>query len=151
MTQKMSHSKKYDYAKVRTLAKIAGQYIDQIYQYFGLSISYRNDILIKSACPIHGGDNPTALNVYPNGDFKAHYKCRTHQCEEVFGNGMIDLVRGILSRVNYGWEKEGDKEATFKESVDFLLKFLKKDFHSVSIHLLSYAAFLSSFRAKRIH
>ena len=85
MTQKMSHSKKYDYAKVRTLAKIAGQYIDQIYQYFGLSISYRNDILIKSACPIHGGDNPTALNVYPNGDFKAHYKCRTHQCEEVFG------------------------------------------------------------------
>ena len=44
---------------------------------------------------------------------------------------MIDLVRGILSRVNYGWEKEGDKEATFKESVDFLLKFLKKDFDSL--------------------
>ena len=131
MTQKMSHSKKYDYAKVRTLAKIAGQYIDQIYQYFGLSISYRNDILMKSVCPIHGGDNPTALNFYPNGEFKVHYKCRTHQCEEVFGNGMIDLVRGILSRVNYGWEKEGDKEATFKESVDFLLKFLKKDFDSL--------------------
>ena len=80
------NNKKIDYAKVRTLEKIAAQHIDQILSYFEVKTSYKNDILIKSCCPIHGGDNPTALNSYPNGDFKPHYKCRTHGCEEIYGN-----------------------------------------------------------------
>lgn len=125
------NNKKIDYAKVRTLEKIAAQHIDQILAYFETKTSYKNDILIKSCCPIHGGDNPTALNFYPNGDYKPHFKCRTHGCEEIFGNSMVSLIKGILSRVKYNWEKEGDKEASFKESVEFLLSFLNKDFNSL--------------------
>jgi 5S rRNA maturation endonuclease (ribonuclease M5) len=134
MTQKQtspSYKNKYDFGKINSLAKIAINYLDEIYEYFGIKRSYKNEILIKSCCPIHGGDNPTALNMYYNGDFKIHYKCRTSQCEEHFGNDFISFIRGCLSRFKYNWEKEGDKEATFSESVNFLLKFLNKDLNSL--------------------
>ena len=116
MTQKQtspSYKNKYDFGKINSLSKIAINYLDEIYEYFGIKRSYKNEILIKSCCPIHGGDNPTALNMYYNGDFKIHYKCRTSQCEEHFGNDFISFIRGCLSRFKYNWEKEGDKEATF--------------------------------------
>ena len=132
-TTQTSHSYKYgDYAKLRALSKLAAGYIDQIYEYFGIRKSYTNEILIKSVCPIHGGDNPSALNMYYNGDYKIHYKCRTHQCEEIFGNSFIQFIRGALSKFNYNWESEGDKEATFTEAVDFLLKFLDQDFSALN-------------------
>ena len=131
MTQKTFRSHKYDYAKLRTLTKLCAQHLEQLYDHFGIRASYRNDILVKSVCPIHGGDNDTALNMYHNGDYKVHYKCRTHQCEDIFGNGFIDFIKGCLSRFKYGWTKEGDKQATFHESVDFLLKFLDQDFDSL--------------------
>ena len=132
-TMKTSPSYKYgDYGKLKALSQMAVQYIDQIYEYFGTRSSYKNEILIKSVCPIHGGDNPTALNMYYNGDYKVHYKCRTHQCEEAFGNSFIHFIRGALSRFRHNWEHEGDKEATFSEAVEFLLKFLDQDFDSLS-------------------
>ena len=31
-----------------------------------------------------------------NGDFMVHYKCRTNQCEEIFGRSLIHFVRGCL-------------------------------------------------------
>ena len=128
MTQKAtSRSNKYDYGKVNSLCKIAIQHLDQLYEYFGIKSSYRNEILVKSVCPIHGGDNDTALNMYYNGDYKIHYKCRTHQCEELFGNGFIGFIKGCLSKFRYNWEKEGDREASFNEALQFLLKFLKQD------------------------
>ena len=129
---KTSHSYKYgDFGKLKQLSALAAQHIDQIYEYFGIRASYRNDILIKSCCPIHGGDNPTALNMYPKADYKVHFKCRTHQCEDLFGNSLIHFIRGCLSRFEYNWEKEGDKEANFSEAVEFLLSFLKQDFNSL--------------------
>ena len=129
---KTYHSKYKDYGKLKTLCKIAVKYSDQIYEYFGIKRSYKNEILIKSVCPIHGGDNPTALNLYYNGDFKVHYKCRTHQCEEIFGNDFIGFIRGALSRVKYNWEGGNDKTASFSEAVEFLLKFLDEDFETLA-------------------
>jgi len=135
---KTSHSHKYkDYGKVNALCKIAIQHVDQIYEYFGISKSYKNEILIKSVCPIHGGDNPTALNMYYNGDYKIHYKCRTQQCESIFGNGFIGFIKGCISRHKYSWEKEGDKTATFTEAVEFLLKFLNQEFNSLKAETVS--------------
>ena len=67
-----------DQAKLNALTDLVVQNIDKIYSYFNVDISYRNDILIKSPCFIHGGDNPTALNLYYNADIRVHYKCRTH-------------------------------------------------------------------------
>ena len=130
-----SHShKSYKYkdqAKLNALTAAATQYIDRIYSYFNIEPSYKNDILIKSQCLIHGGDNPTALNLYYNGDIRVHYKCRTHQCEDLFGSSLISLVRGGLSRSKYGWNIHGDKEASFNEAVEFLLAITKQDFDKI--------------------
>lgn len=124
-------SRKWDYGKLKTLSQLAIANQEQLYEYFGIKSSYKNEILIKSVCPIHGGDNPTALNMYYNGDYKIHFKCRTHQCEDVFGNDLISFVRGVLSKLRYNWTQQGDQEAPFKEAVDFLSKFVGKDFDSL--------------------
>jgi 5S rRNA maturation endonuclease (ribonuclease M5) len=152
---KTSHSYKYgDFGKLKQLSAIAAQHIDQIYEYFGIRASYRNDILIKSCCPIHGGDNPTALNMYPKADYKVHFKCRTHQCEDLFGNSLIHFIRGCLSRFEHNWEKEGDKEANFSEAVEFLLSFLKQDFNSlksetVNIEKMRFGSLVNSISTKK--
>jgi len=131
-TTMMSPSYKYnDQGKLNRLTKLAAEHIDEIYSYFGIEYSYKSDILIKSECFIHGGDNDTALNVYYNGDIRVHYKCRTHQCEEHFGSSLISLIRGIISRYKYKWKINGDKEASFNEAVEFLLKFTSRDFGSL--------------------
>ena len=153
--QKTSHSYKYgDYGKLKQLSSLAAQHIDQIYEYFGIKTGYKNEVLIKSCCPIHGGDNPTALNMYYNGDYKVHYKCRTHQCEEIFGNSLIHFIRACLSRFKYNWEKEGDKEATFSEAVEFLLSFLKQDFdqlksETVNIEKMKFGSLVNSISSKK--
>ena len=133
MTTSPSHDtyKYKDQAKLNALTDLVVQYIDKIYSYFNVDISYKNDILIKSPCFIHGGDNPTALNLYYNADIRVHYKCRTHQCEEIFGSSLISLIRGGLSRTRYKWKVKGDKEASFNETVEFLLDITKQDFGKI--------------------
>tara|TARA_R110002020_G_scaffold46539_15_gene132376 strand:- start:2955 stop:4121 length:1167 start_codon:yes stop_codon:yes gene_type:complete len=119
---KMSHSKwKYgDYKKLNHIAHLIAQNIEEIYQYFDIDYQINEKMIISSCC-IHGGDNKTALNFYHNSDFKYHFKCRTHGCEDHFKDTAIGFVRGALSHAKYGWEKVGDKEVTFNETVEFLL------------------------------
>lgn len=57
-------------------------------------------------CPVHGGDNTTALNIYHDGDdIKGIWRCRTHQCHQkkhpgsnrlLYGQTLLGLIRGIL-------------------------------------------------------
>ena len=133
MTSASHNTYKYkDQAKLNALTSLVVNHIDKIYSYFDTEPSYKNNILIKSPCFIHGGDNPTALNLYYNADIRVHYKCRTHQCEDTFGSSLISLVRGGLSRVKYNWKIEGDKEASFNETVEFLLNITQQNFGDIS-------------------
>ena len=133
MAMTTSPSYKYDdQGKLNALTALAAEHIEELYSYFGIEYSYRNNTLIKSECFIHGGDNPTALNVYYNADIRVHYKCRTHQCEDLFGSSLISLVRGALSRFKYKWRIAGDREASFNEAVEFLLGFFKQDFSAIN-------------------
>ena len=132
MKQKTFPSNDYnDESKLEQLSWDAVEFIDNIYDYFNIHIKYRNDQLIKSACPVHGGDNPVACNFYPAGDHVIHWKCRTHSCEDHFGKTMIGFIKGCLSRSKYGWEKKGDREATFHEAVDFLLEITGQKFGDI--------------------
>ena len=79
-----------------------------------------NGKMITMACPIHGGDNDSALNLYYEGDtYRGNWKCRTHQCEKIFKGSILGFIRGVLSAQKYGWEKEGDKIAPFPEVMSF--------------------------------
>ena len=135
MTTSHSHKNTYKYkdqAKLNALTNLVVQHIDKIYNYFNIEPSYKNDTLMKSSCFIHGGDNTTALNLYYNADIRVHYKCRTHQCEDIFGSSLISLVRGGLSQARYNWKVNGDKEASFNETVEFLLQITGQDFGKIN-------------------
>ena len=135
MTTSHSHKNTYKYkdqAKLNALTNLVVTHIDKIYNYFNIEPSYKNETLMKSSCFIHGGDNTTALNLYYNADIRVHYKCRTHQCEDIFGSSLISLVRGGLSQARYNWKVNGDKEASFNETVEFLLKITEQDFGKIS-------------------
>lgn len=98
-------------------------------------IEYRNNSkMISMSCPIHGGDNKSAINLYPEGDrYRGNWKCRTHNCEQIFKSSIIGFIRGVLSHNKYGWSKDGDKSCSFDEALTFALNFLKKDLDSIKI------------------
>ena len=77
-------------------------------------------------CPVHGGDNPTGLNIYPDGyDIKGIWRCRTNNCHKrkhpdsdrlMYGQTLLGLIRGIIHHQTGQYPK-------LKEAVDILLDF----------------------------
>lgn len=133
-TMKTFHSSSYDdQEKIQQLCWDAIDHIETIYDYFDIQVSSKNDKIIKSSCPVHGGDNRTACNLYPAGDYVPHWKCYTQNCEYHFGKNLIGFIRGCLSHHKYSWEKNGDNEASFQEVVDFLLEITGQKFIDIKI------------------
>lgn len=100
-----------------------------------LDLEYKsNEKMISMCCPIHGGDNPSAISLYYMGDnYRGNWKCRTHGCEKTFCGSIIGFIRGVISATKYKWEKEGDKFCSFKEATDFATNFLKKDLSEIKV------------------
>lgn len=100
-----------------------------------LDVPYKlNHKMISMCCPIHGGDNPSAVNIYPEGDtYRGNWKCRTHNCEQEFKGSIIGFIRGVISSQKYHWEQAGDKTCTFQEALDYAMAFLKKDLSKIKI------------------
>lgn len=122
-----------DQAKLKVLCDNLCDDIEKLLDHFELDYKDHGK-MISMSCPIHGGDNNTALNLYVQGDhYRGNWKCRTHQCEKTFKGSIIGFVRGILSRNKYNWSKEGDDLCSFKDAVDFITKFLNKDLKDIKI------------------
>lgn len=100
-----------------------------------LEIDYKhNGKMLTMSCPIHNGDNPSAINIYPEGDtYRGNWKCRTHNCEDVFKGSIIGFIRGIISNKKYNWQKQGDTMCPFSEAVEFCTKFLNKNLQDIKI------------------
>lgn len=87
-----------------------------------------NGKMITMACPIHGGDNDSALNLYYEGDsYRGNWKCRTHGCEQIFKGSILGFIRGVISAQKYGWEQEGDKMCSFNEAMEFATSLISDD------------------------
>lgn len=131
-TQKPSHLISQD--KLKIVCDGLCDNIEDLLEKFDIEYTC-NGKLLSMACPIHGGDNVTALNIYPNGDsYRGNWKCRTHGCEETFKGSIIGFIRGILSNHKYGWKKSGDKMVSFQETLNFCLAFINKDLDKISIN-----------------
>jgi 5S rRNA maturation endonuclease (ribonuclease M5) len=101
----------------------------------GFDLEYKqNSKMITMSCPIHGGDNPSAINIYPEGDnYRGNWKCRTHNCEQYFKSSIIGFIRGVISSQKYNWSEAGDPDCSFKEALDYALSFLNRDLKSIKI------------------
>lgn len=115
---------------------ICDQICDNIYTVLdALGIEYKQTSrMISMSCPIHGGDNPSALNLYPDGDhYRGNWKCRTHGCEQTFKSSIIGFIRGVLSHNQTGWLKDGDETVSFAATLSFVKKMLKDNFDNVKV------------------
>lgn len=122
-----------DQSKLKILCDDLCDSIEDLLDGFGLEYKF-NGKMITMKCPIHGGDNHSALNLYPDGDrYRGNWKCRTHNCEQEFKSSVIGFIRGIISHQKYGWQEPGDSTCTFNEALDYVQAFLNKDISSIKI------------------
>lgn len=132
----MMTNKKYRLPDQDKLKIVCDELCDNIESLLdGFNIEYKlNSKMITMCCPIHGGDNPSAINIYPEGErYRGNWKCRTHSCEQEFKASIIGFVRGIISHQKYGWNEPGDQMCSFQEALDYILAFLDKDLKSIKI------------------
>lgn len=137
MITKMKKSQKfrsYDQAKLKFISDALCDDIEGLLEALGID-DYKNlGKLIAMSCPIHGGDNETALNVYHQGDnYRGNWKCRTHQCEETFKASILGFIRGCLSHNAHGWSNPGDPMCSFNEALSFATSFLDQDLDNIKI------------------
>jgi len=114
---------KYSQDELNLLTQALVDNIEDVYEYFQTPYS-QNQKSCLSRCFIHGGDNGSALNLYHNGDYRIHYKCRSHQCETYFGSSLISMIRGGLSHLKYQWRSPDDQKVSFVETIEFIKNFL---------------------------
>ena len=123
----------YSQEEIKTICDDLCDNLDEVCEIFNLDCKY-SPKMISMCCPIHGGDNPSALNLYHVGeDYKGNWVCRTHHCEEIFQPSLIGFLRGILSVTEKNWSKRGDATYPFNKTIDFALKILKKDIKDLKI------------------
>lgn len=84
-----------------------------------LGIHYKNSYRrLVGCCPIHGGDNPSAFNLYPQGEeVRGYWVCRTHHCEKKWKATLVGLIHAMLSA-------EQGKQIPWTAAVDWMIKFL---------------------------
>lgn len=129
--QKKYHS--IDQAKLKIICDDLCDNIESLMESLDIEYSMRPKMMSMS-CPIHDGDNKSALNIYYEGDnYRGNWKCRTHGCEKTFKGSIIGFVRGVLSHRKCGWTKDGDDSCSFNQALDFCLSFLKKDMKSIKV------------------
>lgn len=123
-----------DQHKLKVICDELCDNIESLFIYLDINDYKLSHKMITSSCPIHMGDNSSALNLYHIGDnYRGNWKCRTHNCEQIFKSSILGFVRGVISRQKYNWEKEGDQTCSFNEAVEFCLSFLKKDIKDIKI------------------
>lgn len=118
MTKKKSRSRSQ--VELKAICDALCDNIEEVLSALDLHDYRDNGKMITMACPIHGGDNDSALNLYYEGDtYRGNWKCRTHGCEKIFKASILGFIRGVISAQKYGWEKEGDKVCSFQEVMAF--------------------------------
>ena len=130
-TKKKSHS--IDQNKLKVLCDILCDRITDLLDYF--DIDYKeNGKMVSMPCPIHDGDNKSAVNIYHEGDmYRGNWKCRTHGCDQIFKGSIIGFIRGVLSNQQKNWVKSGDEMVSFKETLDFCTKFAERSLDDIKI------------------
>jgi 5S rRNA maturation endonuclease (ribonuclease M5) len=132
--QKMKTKKYHSYSQhqLKKLCDIVCDNLESILGHF--DIDYRNTgKMLSMSCPIHGGDNPTAVNIYPNGDnYRGNWKCRTHGCEKVFQGSVLGFLRGILSKSKLNWTKSGDSMYSFNATIEYIKNLIDIDLNQIN-------------------
>lgn len=131
--QKMKKYLSYNQHQLKHLSDVICDDIEGLLQALGIDEYKLLDKMVTMTCPIHGGDNDSAFNLYHKGDsYRGNWKCRTHGCEEIFKSSIIGFIRGCLSHSN-GWSKPNDPMVSFNDALKFAINFSKQDISNIKI------------------
>lgn len=127
----------YDQVRLQMLSLMLCNRLDDLFGELGVGLR-KTSRMYYGCCPVHGGDRPDAFNLYTGGDVPGKWVCRTRHCEEQFRRTIIGFVRGMLSRLKYGWTHEqgrssGVRTATFSEAVDWCCNFLGQTLEGIQV------------------
>jgi 5S rRNA maturation endonuclease (ribonuclease M5) len=113
----MSLDKKYlDFDIINEITDIACNDIERFLHELGVDARLQGK-KYAGACPVHGGDNPGAFNIYPDGEaVRGIWICRTNRCHEKWKKTLIGLVQGVKSH-------QLNRKFTWKESIDWICNF----------------------------
>ncbi len=115
----------FDYDLIEEVKDMACSNIEELLSELGVDFRANGKMLV-GPCPVHGGDNLSAWNLYPEGEeVRGYWVCRTHHCEKkknqndrlLYGSTIIGFVRGVLSN-------QRGRHVSYKDAVDFVVKFL---------------------------
>ena len=122
---KQTKYRSYNQNELKNICDALCDNIEKVLSALDLHEYIDNGKMITMACPIHGGDNDSALNLYYEGDtYRGNWKCRTHQCEKIFKGSILGFIRGVLSAREYDWQQDGDKMCSFAEAMEFAKSLL---------------------------
>lgn len=131
---KTKKSPSYDQFKLKAISDLVCDDIENLLTVLNITDYKIFNNMITMSCPIHGGDNESAFNLYYQGDtYRGNWKCRTHQCEQTFKSSILGFIRGCLSNSKYSWMKDGDNVVSFQDAIDFAVKFTNKNLEDISI------------------
>lgn len=121
----MQQSRSYNQTQLKSLCDRLCDKIEDLLEFFNIEYRSANRNMITMSCPIHGGDNKSALNIYHEGDsYRGNWKCRTHGCEKVFKESILGFIRGVISNKKYNWSHDQKKVCSFNEAIEFAQNFL---------------------------
>lgn len=127
-------SRSYNQYKLKIICDKLCDQIDNLLSVLDIHDLKYNGKMLVGCCPIHGGDNPSAFNLYPEGEsYRGNWKCRTHNCDKAFKGSIIGFIRGVLSYNKYGWAKNGDQMITFDQTMEFVEQFLGSEAHNIKV------------------
>lgn len=130
----------YDQGKLHALQVMLCARLDELLNELGVTL-FKSKRMYYGSCPIHGGDNPGAINLYHEGDTRpGFWKCNTRKCETHFKKTIIGFVRGVLSQQRFDWshlprqeEREKQPTVTWKDTVDWCCRFLGTDINGIAV------------------
>lgn len=129
MKQKTKKFRSYNQSELKLVCDSLCDNIEDLFDVFHLDAKL-NQKMYTMCCPVHGGDNPSAFNIYHTGDrYRGNWTCRTHGCEKIFKPSIIGFIRALLSIEKYDWQPNDNetKMCPFGEAIEFALNFLNKN------------------------
>ena len=130
----MKKSNSYDQTKLKIISDKLCDNIEELLDILDIPDYKISDKMVIMNCPIHDGDNQSAFNLYHTGDsYRGNWKCRTHNCEEIFKSSILGFIRGCLSNKKYDWSSKQDKLCTFQETIAFAENFLGNKLSDIKI------------------
>lgn len=107
--------------------QIIANNFEKLIAHFGLELREAGKYYIGK-CPIHEGDNPTALNYYHTMGRSAigNWVCNTNQCHKKYGQHSLGFIQGLLST-------REQREFTKQETINWAEKFFDSKYEHTNI------------------